>query len=390
MAEALKTNPAFALAGPAGNGNIGEDCAGWGDLAAWLPYMIYLCYGDRQILENQYETARKWVDYMLCCAKDHNPLYEHQPQYHTYTDGELDADFIYDTRMHYGEWQEPIVVPVPEGVNLAEAFARMVKEGKPKVATAYMCRSAQNVSEMAEVLGRDADREKYGKIAGCIRQVYDRYFIGDDGTIEPGHQAAYVRALAFDLCSEEKRPMVRKQLVEEIEKNGYRLNTGFLSTPFLLPVLVDMGRTDLAYRILEQTENPSWLHHITLGATTIPEGWSGFDDHAGSLNHYSYGAVCEFLFSYVGGICPVWEKPGYEEFVVRPILGGSLTYAHASYESQYGRIVSEWRKENEKCVFKVTVPVNTRARICLPDGSEQWQGSGSCQYELPWETVYQA
>lgn len=383
LEEALKTNPTFALAGPTGNGNMGEDCAGWGDSAAWIPYMIYLCYGDVQILENQYETARRWVDYMLQCAKDHNPLYEDQPQYHTYTDGELDADYIYDTRMHYGEWQEPIAAPIPEGVNLQEVFERMVKEGKPKVATAYMCRSAENVSMMARVLGRNEDGEKYEQIAHRIRQVYDTYFISSNGQLEPGHQAAYVRALAFGLCSEEKRPLVQEQLVKEIEQNGYKLNTGFLSTPFLLPVLVEMGRTDLAYRILEQTENPSWLHPITLGATTIPESWSGFDNHAGSLNHYSYGAVCEFLFGYVGGIRPTWEKPGYEEFVVRPIPGGSLTYARAEYESQYGRIESAWKKEKDKIIFEVTVPANTRAIICLPDGSERKKGSGKYRYVIP-------
>lgn len=383
LAQAQKTNPTFALAGPSGNGNIGEDCAGWGDSAAWLPYSIYLCYGDKQILKNQYETARKWVDYMLRCAKDHNPLYEDQPQYHTYTDGELDADYIYDTRMHYGEWQEPIAAPpIPEGVDLAAAFARMVKEGKPKVATAYMCRSAENVAEMAGILGIAVDREKYRRIAERIRRVYDTYFIGEDGQIEPGHQAAYVRALAFDLCSEKKRPVVQEQLVKEIENNDYKLNTGFLSTPFLLPVLADMGRTDLAYRILEQTENPSWLHPITLGATTIPESWNGFDAHEASLNHYSYGAVCEFLFGYVGGIRPVWEKPGYEEFIIKPVPGGSLTFARAEYESQYGGIVSEWEIEEESIVFDIEIPTNTRAQIILPDGSSRQVGSGKYQYMM--------
>lgn len=383
LAEAQKTNPTFALAGPAGNGNIGEDCAGWGDSAAWLPYSIYLCYGDRRILRNQYETARKWVDYMLCCAKEHNPLYEGQPQYHTYTDGELDADYIYDTRMHYGEWQEPIVAaPLPEGMDLAAVFARMVKEGKPKVATAYMCRSSENVAMMAGKLGLARDVDKYQKITERIRRVYDRYFIGEDGQIEPGHQAAYVRALAFNLCSEEKRPLVQAQLVKEIEANGYKLNTGFLSTPFLLPVLVEMGRTDLAYRLLEQTENPSWLHPITLGATTIPESWDGFDIHEASLNHYSYGAVCEFLFGYVGGIRPLWDKPGYEEFLVQPVPGGSLTFAKAEYESQYGRIVSSWKIESERIVFDILVPVNTKALVILPDGSRRQVGSGKYHYTI--------
>jgi alpha-L-rhamnosidase len=120
LAKVKKANPLAELAGPTGNGNIGEDCAGWGDSAVWNPYILYLCYGDEQILQNQYETAKKWVNYMLVCAKDHNPLYESQPQYHTWTDGELDADYIYDTRMHYGEWQEPIAKKIPKSNRLAK------------------------------------------------------------------------------------------------------------------------------------------------------------------------------------------------------------------------------------------------------------------------------
>ena len=381
LVEAQKVNPTFALAGPIGNGNIGEDCAGWGDAAAWLPYTIYLFYGDKRILENQYETSKKWVDYMLTCAKEHNPLYEEQPQYHIYTDGELDADYIYDTRMHYGEWQEPISASVPTGEDLAAAFMRMIKEGKPKVATAYMSRSAGNVAEMARVLGKASEAEKYKRIAERIRYVYNKYFIDVDGSIEPGHQAAYVRALAFGLCSGKKRTLVEAQLVKEIEHNDYKLNTGFLSTPFLLPVLVDIGRTDLAYRILEQTENPSWLHPILLGATTIPESWDGFDKHEASLNHYSYGAVCEFLFGYVGGIRPLWEKPGYKEFVIKPVPGGTLTYAKAEFESSYGKVESGWWLEDGNTIFEVTVPANTKATVILPDGSESRVGSGKYRWK---------
>lgn len=382
LEELKKTNPLAALAGPTGNGSIGEDCAGWGDAAAYLPYIIYLTYGDKQILYNQYETARKWVDYMLSCAKEHNELYQEKPQYHSIgTDEILDAEFIYDTRMHYGEWQEPLqnqgdIQLTPELIQM------LMKMGKPKVATAYMCRSAENVADMAKVLGKDIDAEKYEIIANRIRGVYEKYLIEEDGTIEQGHQAAYVRALTMELCSGEKRKKVAEQLVQEVINNDYRLNTGFLSTPFLLPSLVEIGRTDLAFHLLEQTEAPSWLHPILLGATTIPEGWYSFDNHTDSYNHYSFGAVCDFLFGYVAGIRPVWETPGYEEFLLEPVYGGSITEAKGEYESIYGKIVSQWKIEKNQFYYFCEIPVNTIARLTLPNGCKYQLGSGRYQFQV--------
>jgi len=282
--------------------------------------------------------------------------------------------------MHYGEWQEPIEKKDLSG-DLAEAFMRMLKEGKPMVATAYMSRSAGNVADMAEALGVKEDAVRYREIAERIKVIYAKYFINEQGSIEPGHQAAYVRALAFDLCGD-KRTLVEQQLVKEIEANDYCLNTGFLSTPFLLPVLCDMGRVDLAFRILEQTKNPSWLHPILLGATTIPESWDSFDVHDASYNHYSYGAVCEFLFSYVAGIRPLSEIPGYERFVLKPIFGGTLTMARGEYESLYGKIISEWSLQNGDFQYHCKIPVNTQATLILPDGSTKELDSGEYRFEI--------
>ena len=374
-----KNNSLLCIAGPEGNGNIGEDSAGWGDSAAWIPYILYLCYGDKQILQNQYETAKKWVDYMLRCAKEHNPLYSDQPQYHTSQDGELDGEYIYDTHMHYGEWMEPIAgkkASLPPDTDKRMLFELLAKRGDPLVATAYMCRSAQNVSQMAGVLGNEEDHRKYRRISERIAGVYEKYLIQDDGTIERGHQAPYVRALAFGLCGGDKRKKVLEKLVEEIEANGFKLNTGFLSTPFLLPVLAENGYTELAYRLLEQDESPSWLNAVGCGATTIPEKWDGFQTHEGSLNHYSYGAVSEFLFAYTAGIIPIFEKAGYREFILQPYLGGHLTFAKASFDSPYGTICSQWERRGEEAEFRFLIPANTFAKIILPDGSVRRVGSG--------------
>lgn len=251
------------------------------------------------------------------------------------------------------------------------------KKGNPKVATAYMRRSTDNLSQIAQVLGKMEDSIKYKQLSDKIATVYDRYFISEDGAIESGRQAPYVRALAMNLCSEEKRSVVVKQLVEEIRNNDMCLNTGFLSTPFILPVLVDNGHPDIAFTILEQTKYPSWLHQVELGATTLLEKWGGMDVFEGSFNHYSLGTVCEFLFSYVGGIRPIWDKPGYQEFEIKPIIGGTLTRARVDYNSPYGQIISAWEIENGKVKYEFTVPVNTKAHVTLADGRQAELGSGT-------------
>ena len=184
----------------------------------------------------------------------------------------------------------------------------------------------------------------------------------------------------MNLCSGKKRQLVQEQLVREIEENEYHLNTGFLSTPFLLPVLVQMGRPDLAYRLLEQTTYPSWLHPVTLGATTIPESWNGFDKFNGSLNHYSYGAVCDFLFGYVAGIQPLDHFPGYRRFALRPIPGGSLVEASATFECPYGTIVSSWSLQGNTLTYVCEVPIGTEAELCLPNGETYTLTSGKYRF----------
>lgn len=391
LPAAKALNPSYELAGPQGNGNFGEDSCGWGDSAVWLPYTIYLCYGDPAILQQQYETAHRWVDFTLNKAKEQNPVYTDMPWYQEGND-----DLVWDSCFHYGEWNE--AKPPKAYVNLcyekstpktdpaermekaqrvAQFIAHLARIGNPKVATAYMRRSTENLSQMAKVLGKEEDYIRYHQVSEKIAAVYDRYFVGADGSIETGKQAPYVRTLAMELCSEEKRPLVAAQLVKEVRNNEMCLNTGFLSTPFLLPMLAESGYKDIAFQLLEQTKCPSWLHAVEMGATTIPESWGALDEFKDSFNHYSYGAVCEFLFGYVGGIQPIWEKPGYQEFFIRPVIGGSLTQARAEYESPYGKIVSAWKLENGQIRYDFTIPVNTKAHITLSDGRSVVLGSGN-------------
>ena len=375
-------DPAMALAGPTGDGNIGEDSVGWGDSAVWIPYQMYLMYGDVEFLKEHYDTAKKWVEFSLRCMKEQNPLYADKPWY-----ANGDGDLIYDTRFHYGEWNEPLP-PAPEVIELfakggtaADYVTHMAKYGKPEVATAYTRRSCDNLAHMARILGKGEDAAHYAALSEKIKAAYDKYLISDDGEIQPGHQAAYIRALALDMVSAEKKPLVIAQLKKELEPANYHLNTGFLSTVYLLPTLCDNGLVDEAFRILEQTTAPGWLHPIILGATTMLENWNGMDVFRDSFNHYSFGAVCQFLFEYVAGIRPTFQAPGFKEFELRPILGSSLTWAEGSYKTRYGTIRSRWERADKSFAYTCTVPEGTTARLTLPDGSAKTLRAGTYRFE---------
>lgn len=354
------------LAGPEGKGDFLDGAAGWGDAATIMPMAVYLSYGDRRILEQQYEAARNWSLYQRNAAREHNPLYADRPEYHTQTDGELDGEFIFDTRFHWGEWLEPDAVE--NGGPTSFSPPELAKVGNPLVATAYLYYSSTLVAKMAEILGKEEDAADFASYAAKVKRVYNRYFIQPDGTILEGRQAPYARTLAFGLADEVHEPLVAEKLARAVEENGYKLNTGFLSTPFILHQLCRYGYREHAFRLLEQTENPSWLHPITLGSTTILESWSGLDEFNNSFNHYSYGAVCDFLFSYVAGIQPQYDAPGYRHFVLRPAGGGSLTNAGAVYESIYGTIRSAWEKTPGGMRYHFTIPANTTATVILPAG----------------------
>lgn len=340
------------------NGSLADGSSGWGDTATITPYTLYLCYGDPRILENQYGAAKKWVDYIAREAEKANPIYA-DLEYYRDPD---DAKYVWDTGYHWGEWLEPDVAlpPGPEGI------MQLYRHPPYAVATMYYFYSASLVSRMAAILGRREDEAKYRAIAENVKRVYNKYFIRDDGTITEGRQAPNVRALAFGLVDETKKKAVAAKLAQMVAENGCRLNTGFLATPFLLHALADNGYVELAFKVLEQEQSPSWLFNVKAGATTILEDWQGFEKCAGSFNHYSFGAVCDFLFAGIAGIRPEIDKPGYKHFLLRPTVGGTLTEAHARYESLYGPIESSWKRDGETVSYVFVVPANTSATIMLP------------------------
>ncbi len=363
------TDPMMAMRRPKpGTASMLDGSVGWGDAAVIIPWTMYLCYGDMAILDNQFDSAKAWVDYMAACAKTANEEYKDSSAYQNYTDGELDADYIWDTKFHWGEWLEADTI-----FNDIVSAMTKSKGSLPYVATAYYAYSTRLLSEMAFELGKTEEGAKYEALYGKIKRVYNKYFIREDGYILEDRQAPNVRTLALGLVEEDKKQAVADRLAQLVVEQDYHLNTGFLSTPFLLQVLADNGYADIAFRLLEQDTCPSWLFAVSKGATTIWESWRGISpdgELSGSLNHYSYGAVCDFLYSSIAGIRPVWDKPGYKHFILKPMYGGTLTQASAAYESLYGTIRSSWGKTDLGVTYRFEVPANTTATIMLPGNQD--------------------
>lgn len=342
--------------------------SGWGDAAVLVPWEMWVEYGDERFLTEQFDSMVAWVDFAATtAANDRHPIRaanRPEPAAH--------ETYLWDTGFHWGEWCEPDSDP-------ATVFTR--EADLADVATAYLHLSARRLGQIAGLLERHEEAARYRELAERSLEAWRAEFIDDDGRITPDTQPNLVRALAFDLVPDDLRAVTADRLVELVHTAGDHLTTGFLATPYLLPVLADHGHLDLAYRLLFQDTPPSWLAMIDRGATTIWEHWEGVDAQGdGSLNHYSKGAVVTFLHRYVAGLRPDPDHPAYERFTVAPMPGGGLTAAEAVHDSRRGRARSGWKIESGRFLLEVEVPPGANAEVILPDGRRHEQGPGIAAY----------
>ena len=195
--------------------------------------------------------------------------------------------------------------------------------------------------------------------------------VGADGRLKGNTQCAYILALKFNLLPADVRPKAAQYLAEDIKAKGDHLSTGFVGVSFLLPVLTQADKTELAYRLLQQDTFPSWLFSVKQGATTIWERWDGWTPDKGfqdpgmnSFNHYSLGSCGEYLFGYIGGIRP--SAPGFKSILIEPMIRDGLSWAKTTYTSIHGPISTFWKRTDKHLELDVVVPANTTASICLP------------------------
>ena len=346
--------------------------AGWGDAAVIVPWHTYLASGDGRILAEQYDSMVRWIAFAAGKARSgrfpERAAAMPAPAPH--------EEYLWDSGFHWGEWTEP-------GSQETTPFWA---QDQSIVATAYLYRSTALLARIATLLGRGHDAAKYSDYADNVLNAWRTEFLRPDGTLTLDTQATHVRALAFGLVPDELRPTIAQRLVDLIRKAGNHLSTGFLATPYLLPVLADTGHLDVAYELLLQDTSPSWLAMVYRGATTIWEEWDGIDENGephASLNHYSKGAVISFLHTHVAGIRLREDAPAYKRFEVRPRPGGGLSRAEARLDSPYGRITSRWQIAASRFTLEVNIPPGTTATITLPDGSFNDATPGNHRYTCP-------
>ncbi|MDO4866663.1 MAG: family 78 glycoside hydrolase catalytic domain [Clostridia bacterium] len=360
-------------------GNLGTDTScGWGDAVIIVPYALYRAYGDARVLEENYSAMTRWMDYIDSRAKNCHP-----EGYDAWDDARrARSRFLWNTDFHFGDWLIPsIVLGNPDAMAMNQtAYATM-----GVVAPAYYAFSAKSMAEIAAILGRSEEAKRYADLYEAIREAFIAEYVHDDGTMDADFQGIYVIALQMGLVPDAVRPKMVGHLVDLIERNGDRLDTGFLSVPFLMDVLTDNGREDVAWKILFQTDCPSWLYEVEKGGTTMWESWGAIAEDGTvstySYNHYAFGCVEDWMVRHIGGLQII--EPGYKKFRVKPSFTSGLTSASVSEDTPYGVASVEWRIVGDAVCVHVEVPVNAEAVIELPDREAVTVGSGSHDWLVP-------
>ena len=340
--------------------NMLQGSAGWGDACVLVPWALYKAYGEKSILEENYDMMCRWLDFTEKRAQKTRPHNLLNP-WHKY---------LVDEGFHFGEWCQP-------DVDNGASMKKTMMLGAPEVATAYYYRSASLLAQIAQILEKPEDAKHFAELAENVKKAY-RHSCTRNGRIVSDRQCEYVRPLSFGLLEGEEIPAAAKQLNDLVIKNGYHLNTGFLSTPDLCSVLAENGYTDTAYQLLLQPDCPGWLYSVKKGATTIWETWDGVRPDGtvhDSLNHYSYGAVTGWLIS---GVCGIRLSAG--KLVLKPQPGRELGFARAKWKSPIGEIQSSWKYRGNTLTFDFSVPVP--ATIILPNGEIFAVKEGNHHYEV--------
>lgn len=338
--------------------------SGWADAGIMIPYRFSQIYGDKQILSDHYEAMKKYAGFVLKRCGKNAILSQKNP-----VKGE-DRKYIVNTGQAYGEWAEPEEVHAMKWTDFV--YPPM------EVATAYACYIMQLMKEIAETLGKEDDRNFFEDKEKHIRKAYQKLVENEKFSLDTDRQASLVRPLYFGLLDEKQTAFARKRLIIALEHYDWRLGTGFLSTPFILDVL-EQYDLEAAYKVLENEKMPGWLFMSKSGANTIWESWEGTSAQGGiaSLDHYSKGACCEWVFREMCGI----HVDGKNHFVIAPHPGGHFSYADTSYESVYGKVRSGWKKkEDGTFMYQIEIPANTSADIKLPDGRKKTVLAGKYEF----------
>jgi alpha-L-rhamnosidase len=328
----------------------GFGASGWADAAVIIPWTVYCFYGDKRILEEQYESMEAWENYMIQKSGD---------------------TYIFDYGFHFGDWLS-FAEYYSYQYNAPDYGYAGANTDKDLVATAYFYFTTTLMQKIAAILGKDDDSGRFALVAKEIKEAFCKEFITPTGRLSSNTQAAYALALGFGLIPDEYKESAVKRLTDDVNHFGH-LTTGFLGTPLLCSALTESGHPDLAYKLLFNERYPSWLYPVKNGATTIWERWDGIKPDGGfqnvgmnSFNHYAYGAIGNWLFAYVAGLKYCVDEPGFKSIEIKPYPTDALAFARAELHSMYGLIKSSWEIKDGEFILHAVIPPNTTAKIYLP------------------------
>jgi alpha-L-rhamnosidase len=317
--------------------------AGWADAATIIPWNMYLAYGDKKVLQDQYVSMKAWVAWM-----ERNSTND-----------------LWNKGFHFGDWLFYRPFDDNDG--------RSAVTDKYLIAQCFFAHSTDLVLRTAKILDEQDEVKKYGDLLKRIRDAFVKEYVTPNGRLVSGTQTAYVLALNFDMLPEARRTETAQKLVDNIKSYGNHLTTGFLGTPYLCHVLSRFGYSDVAYTLLLQDTYPSWLYPVKMGATTIWERWDGIKPDStfqtpgmNSFNHYAYGAIGDWMYRVVAGIDTEESGVGYKRIVIKPVMGKQLSFASAALETLYGKVSSSWMDEADRIIVSLTIPHNTTATVYLP------------------------
>ncbi len=325
-----------------------RESAAWGDAAVICPWQIYLTYGNKSVLEEQFSSMKKWVDYIT-----HSTMEES-----LWVGGE-----------HFGDW---LGLDAPSG-----SYKGATREDF--IASAFYLYSTYLLIKAGKVLGNTMEEyiKLYKNIKKKFRKTYTQYFT----------QTECVLAIWFGIADNPDATVNR--LVEMIRNAGNQIQTGFVGTPYILHVLSNYGYTELAYTLLLKKEYPSWLYAVEKGATTIWEHWDGIMQNGdfwsadmNSFNHYAYGAVIDWIYEEAAGIKTVEANPGFEIIKIEPKPDHRLQWLNASIETKNGTVKSGWTYIEERIRYEITTPVPTNIII---DKKSIWVEPGEYVF---WNTCF--
>jgi alpha-L-rhamnosidase len=316
--------------------------AAWGDAAVLMPAALYQETGDAELLRRHYRAARGWVELIARLAGPSR---------------------LWDIGFQLGDWLDPTAPPDDPANGSTDRYL---------IATAYFAWSARHLSAAARVLGNGHDAGEYARLADEVATAFRGRYLMEGGRLSSDSQTAYAVAIEFGLLGKEVLvEQAGQRLAELVRENGYRIGTGFVGTPLICDALTSTGHLEDAYRLLTQTECPSWLYPVTQGATTVWERWDSLrpdgtlnPDGMTSFNHIALGSVADWLHRVVAGLAAA--APGYRKILFRPRPGGGLTSASARHRTPWGEAAISWQLREGLLHAEMTVPPNCTATADLP------------------------